>query len=327
MYQYLKIDLDGQAYESDLVSMQSSVNIDSVSHRMAYEDESGDVLDSPSLKLYLTSSIDDRASKYYIYSFEETWKAQAGYSRNRVIKPVFTYDENHNPIDINFDIPYEGNTTYCYPYIKTDRISVLSTEGLSRNQIIDVPIFAVNLRSSRLLDRYSVLVNQYSVSQEVYHFLNMLQEFSENSGFLYDIQPGFVEGNIHNISTPEENVIGMFYASSHNSSRIFLSNHMLPPRVKSIVNSSQPACDPVSCGHPNYGPPILPIRPAPSEELNEGLQFLRDTLLIKKGYSIYDYYEIEEDGTTYLLLQMASPPCVDCRVYGTNIEPIWWEEN
>ncbi len=146
------------------------------------------------------------------------------------------------PINIDFETRFEENITHCWAYNKVVGISTSTTEGLSRNQFINVPVFRVNLESARLLYRYSVLVNQYAISREAHHFFNLLKEFSENSGFLYDIQPGFIAGNIHNKSTPEENVIGIFYAASHSSSRIFISHSELPIKVKSIVRNHQPTC-------------------------------------------------------------------------------------
>ena len=47
---------------------------------------------------------------------------------------------------------------------------------------------------------------------------------------------------------------------------------------------------------------------------------------ISKGL-IYNYFELNEDYEDFLCLTMAARPCVDCRVLGANIKPIWWEES
>ncbi len=99
---HLKIVLDGQEYESDQVNLQSSLDIDSLSFKSVTINQSGDPVENPRLELQLTTSIDENASRYYIYSFEETWEAVAGYSRNKIIKPIFIYDENQSSNQYRF---------------------------------------------------------------------------------------------------------------------------------------------------------------------------------------------------------------------------------
>lgn len=312
----LKIVLEGQEYESGPVTMPSSLDIDSI-----YYKPSEDLIENPRLEVLLTSSSDEHASRFYMYSFEETWKAVAIHSRDKIIKPIFTYDEYRNPINIDFETVYEGNTTNCWPYKKVVRLNVTSTEGLSRNQILNMPIFIVSLESSRLLYRYSVLVNQYAVGKEVHHFFSMLKEFSENSGFLYDTQPGYIEGNIQNKSAPEDKVTGIFYAASHKSSRIFISNSELPGRARATVARYNQSCNFHNLG----GEGELPISVIPNAPLTEGLQYLKDSLIRGKGYKILDHYTFEENGETFLELHLTNGYCLDCRYSGSNIKPTWWD--
>jgi len=316
----LKIILDGQVYESDRVKLQSSLEIDSISFKSVIVNQSGNNVENPRLELLLTSSIDENSSRYYIYTFEETWEAVARLSSDKTITPNFIYDENDNPIYLEFDTRYEENITYCWPNSKTEGIIISSTEGLTRNQLINIPVFSVSLKSDKLLYRYSVLANQYAISREVHYYFKMQKEFSESSGFLYDIQPGNIAGNIRNISTPDDNVIGIFYAASHSSSRIFKSFTELSNDERSIVRKYMPLCDNVE-----YFYPELPLDSIPDPQLTARLQFLKDSLLEYRGLVISDFDTEEDDnGNPAFVLDLSNFHCVDCRVYGSNVEPDWW---
>jgi len=312
----LKIMLDDQIYESDQVSMMSSLDIETISFRPAE-----DLSKNPNLEFFLTSNIDESASRYYIYSFEETWEALAGHSRDIIIKPVFTFDKDRNPINIDFETKFEGNTTHCWPYKKTEGLRTLTTEGLASNQLVNLPIFSVSLESPKFLFKYSVLINQYAISKEVHHFFSMLEDFSENSGFLYDTQPGYVEGNIHNKSTPEDKVIGIFYAARRNSFRNIISYNDLSYDMRTIVARNHPSCDYQS--YPAQGG--FPTSNIPNETLTEALTVLNDSLLYSEGLYILDYDKFEEDGESYISMQLVKLLCADCRVSGSNIKPDWWD--
>ncbi len=312
----LKIVLEEQVYESDQVSLLSSLDIDSISFMPAE-----DLNENPSLEFFLTSSIDENASKYYIYSFEETWEAVAMHSRDLILKPIFTLDKDRNPINIDFETKFEGNTTRCWPNKKTEGLRILSTEGFTSNQLVNLPVFEVSLASPKFLFKYSILVNQYAISKEVHHFFNMLGDFSEKSGFLYDIQPGYIAGNIHNKSTPEDKVIGIFYATSHNSSRRTISYNDLPYNVKSIVARNHPSCNYQS--YPMQGG--FPTSNIPNDTLTEALRVLSDSLLNGEGLYILDYDKFDEDGKSYISMQLINLMCADCRVSGSNIKPAWWD--
>jgi hypothetical protein len=316
----LKIILEGQIYESERVSLQNSLDIDNLSYKSTSVRDPRDMTEHPRLELWLTSGTNEDASRYYIYTVEETWLARAIFPRDEVISPKFTYDEYNTPIDIAFETEPVEDVTFCWPSNKAVGINTATTEGLSRNQLLNVPVFMVNLESERLLFKYSALVNQYAISQETHHFFNMLKEFSENSGFLYDIQPGFISGNIHSTSATENRVIGMFYAASHTSSRIFISYEDLSKEEKFVVDRYWPKCNYVQHMLPKLPPELIP-----DGELTAKLQFLQDSLIMGRGLVIRKYsYRETSSGDSVIVVELSNLQCIDCRVYGSNLKPDWW---
>ena len=317
----MRIELEGQIYESDPVKLENSLEIEDLSFKSASFDQSGNLVEHPRLMLHLTSGIDENASQYYLFTLEETWLARAIFPRQNEIKPIFTYDENNVPVYIEFESKPLENVAYCWPTNKAVGINTRTTEGLSRNQLVDVPVFSVSLESDKLLYKYSALVNQYAISQEAHHFFSMLKEFSQNTGILYDIQPGYISGNIHNKSNPEDQIIGIFYAASHTSSRIFISNDDLSAWEQAVVARYWPKCI-----YEYYTLPLISPDSLPDESLTYGLLYLRDSLLWGQGLMIRSKENrlpaMSDDSV--IVLDLTKIHCMDCRVYGSNIKPDWW---
>jgi hypothetical protein len=148
----------------------------------------------------------------------------------------------------------------------------------------------------------------------------LLKEFSENSGFLYDIQPGFIEGNIHNKSKPEEIVIGIFYAATHSSSRAYKFHSDLSREEKNIVLRHKPECQYIQYRYPNITADSL----LPDQELTDALQFLKDSLLTGKGLYIANYY-VTIPGENEMVVDLTKGYCISCLGWGTNEKPDWWD--
>jgi len=69
---------------------------------------------------------------------------------------------------------------------------------------------------------YSLLVRQYSLSSDAYYYWNKLKQQVSGQGGLYEAQPNSSEGNIFNADDPDETVLGFFYTSQVNQTRIMV---------------------------------------------------------------------------------------------------------
>ncbi|HEC41772.1 MAG TPA: DUF4249 domain-containing protein [Bacteroides sp.] len=314
---YLRIIQAGQVYESEPVHLPNSLDIENLSFESVAFNQDGDPVENPRLNLHITTSNDEDASRYYMYTFEETWLNWARYSLDKIVEPIFIY-HGYEIKNIEFETTYYDNITYCWPSNKVVGINIQTSEGLSSNQFLNLPIFSFSLESPKLLYTYSVLVNQYAISREVHHFFNMLKEFSENAGYLYDIQPGFIEGNIYNTNNPEEFVIGVFYAANHSSSRKYKFFSDLSREEKYIVLRHKPKCKFIQYTYPNITADSL----LPDEDLNNALLYLRDSLIIDQGLYILDNYFLEGLGP---VVDLTNGQCISCLGSGTNEKPSWWD--
>jgi hypothetical protein len=67
-----------------------------------------------------------------------------------------------------------------------------------------------------------LLVSQLTISAEAYNYWNSLREQNENQESLYTMQPYQIQGNVKNISKPDEPVLGYFMAAGVSEQRIFV---------------------------------------------------------------------------------------------------------
>jgi hypothetical protein len=80
----------------------------------------------------------------------------------------------------------------------------------------------VDNHTNRLLYGYSLLINQYALSEAAYSYWDQLRINSSEQGGLYEKQPLSIVGNLHNNTNPEQEVLGFFSASSVKSRRLFI---------------------------------------------------------------------------------------------------------
>jgi hypothetical protein len=70
--------------------------------------------------------------------------------------------------------------------------------------------------------RYSILVKQYALTEDGYHYYQILKKNTESLGSIFDAQPSELTCNFHSLQDPTEIVIGFFSASSVVQKRIFI---------------------------------------------------------------------------------------------------------
>ena len=72
------------------------------------------------------------------------------------------------------------------------------------------PVLFISNNTDKLKEKYSILVNQYSLNESEFDFWDRVQSISQNVGNLYDITPVAITGNIRCTTNPKETVLGYF---------------------------------------------------------------------------------------------------------------------
>jgi uncharacterized protein DUF4249 len=268
---------NGQKYISDSITILQTPLIDSVNWK---QDTTG-----PDSKLgvnvYVSTHDASSTYGYYRWEYEETWKYRSAY------ESAYIYDNGafipRSP---------DQQVYYCWHDVQSTSLVIGSTYQLSQNLVYQQPVIFIPQGSEKISIKYSILVTQFSISKTAYEYWQNLQQTSELTGSIFDPLPSSVTGNLHNISNPNEPVIGFISGSSANSQRIFISNTQVQ--------------------HWGY----LYGQGCQELVLNPG-QF--DAYFRAGGYIPTSSKGIVDMGAT-------TPSCGDCTTHGgTNVQPPFWQ--
>jgi hypothetical protein len=151
-----------------------------------------------------------------------------GGTRNYRWKAIATW-EYHAPFTAQYvrykgmNIPnIEDTVSACWQTETIQTVYAASTQLLSENNIYQNKLHYVSDQTPRLADRYSLLVEQYSLTDQAYTYWEKLAAQSANSASLYETQPSSSQGNIYNANGSAEKVLGCFYATQIQEKRIFV---------------------------------------------------------------------------------------------------------
>ncbi len=230
------------------------------------------------VRFYLDMHGTDESSRFYKYGLTETWEYHVDY-------PItWYYNGTMHHVD-----PPDYSKMVCWRTVNIGDIFVLSTDNLSTNEYKKASLSFVNNRSQRLKYVYSLLITQYSLSEEAYTYWKKLQTNVNQDGGLYSSQPISITGNMYNPDNANQKVLGYFSASAISKKRVF---------IRDVENLEIKAleCDMIAL-----------------------LKGLKD--LTPQDYPAYFLGDQNRPFTGMLLTK----PCVNClQMEGTNVKPDFW---
>ncbi len=204
---------DGNEYESGFDKLRPVPEIDSLyyleeSNSYASEDDY-----TSGIRFYVDFTYDNEAYEYIRWDLTETY-------------------EFHNPdmegfiFDVDFqlkELPDTSNYRVCYITNELSTIHSMSLSYLDFGIYIKKPFtFVPNIQQEQKLHhKYSLLVKQYSLGEEAFHYWNELKKTSQEQGFLFDRQPALLKSNIHNVNDDSEVVLGFFTMAGVVENRAF----------------------------------------------------------------------------------------------------------
>jgi len=277
---------DGLQYTSIPVLMQVVPEIDSVYFAEVTKPTiiQGLPYDYNWLNILLDTHDDTGNTKYWRWEFEETWEVNLS-SEFIQVHPSAIYPERYDwRMADSVD-----NKKRCWVTKPSATILVKSTINDPVNEVKGFVVQSLGPGESRLHMRYSVLVKQYSLDQNLYNFWDQLKDVNQNSGGIYTKIPFPVVGNI-TCCNGTAKALGYFSASSVREKRIFIkrSEH----NVRTINAGS-------GCFYFDY-----------SDRTAE------------EKY-IFGYYHVP-GGMAAIPIYTFRQSCADCTLDGTNVKPSYW---
>ncbi|RLE03624.1 MAG: hypothetical protein DRJ13_04300 [Bacteroidetes bacterium] len=207
---------DGNEYESVFDKLRPVPEIDSLYYQVEHNSFASEEDSTSGVRFYIDFTYDDEAYEYIRWDLTETY-------------------EFHNPdmegfiLDVDFrlkELSDTSNYRVCYITNELSSIHSMSLYYLDFGIYIKKPFtFVPNIQQEQKLHhKYSLLVKQYSLGEEAFHYWNELKKTSQEQGFLFDRQPALLKSNIHNVNDDSEIVLGFFSMASVEVKRAFAVN-------------------------------------------------------------------------------------------------------
>jgi hypothetical protein len=153
--------------------------------------------------------------------------------RWRGIYEVFTNPELHTTIMFGAEVPdplpcsgvLTGHPCFCCNCWVTEKNleAHVSKNNLSRNVFLDESITHIPVDAYRFFIKYYIEVEQLSLSDEAYEFWKRVEAQQAGTSNIFQPNAIRIQGNIHALTDPKEEVLGVFAVSAITRSTRFLT--------------------------------------------------------------------------------------------------------
>ena len=204
---------NGNEYESGFDKLRPVPEIDSIYYEVessSYQTESDS---TDGIRFYIDFTYNDEDYDYIRWDVTETYE----FHNPDMEAFIWDVDRKVKPL------PDTSNYRVCYITNQLSEIHSMALTYLDFGIYIRKPFaFVSNIQQEqKLKHKYSVLIKQYSMGEEAFHYWNELKKTSQEQGFLFDRQPALLKSNIHNVNDEEETVLGFFSMAGVTGARAF----------------------------------------------------------------------------------------------------------
>ena len=204
----LQVEVNNESYQSEYLSLLDTPEIENVTYK-----EHGD-----GISIHVQTKGCENSSSHYMWSYEEDWESHASVDITKIPEDLCWYEPEIYPIPFSDEYnPYY----YCWGHSVSSDILIYSTETLQEN-VLDIELLRIPVYDVRISYIYSVLVKQFSLSDEAYHYYRTLEKLSEENSGLFAPMPSELKGNVTCISNPNIPVQGYVLAANIQSKRIYI---------------------------------------------------------------------------------------------------------
>jgi len=112
----------------------------------------------------------------------------------------------------------------------------------------------VTVTPSNFAEKYHLDMEQLSLSPATYNFWKLVKSQQQGTGSLFQPASVKIKGNIHSISDPDEEVLGVFVVSSVQTRSIFIYKEDIPDPIPTVENDND--CRSTGGSSTNVRPPF-----------------------------------------------------------------------
>lgn len=275
---YVKLK-NNKEYRTGLLHVKVTPPIDSVSWEW----------EPDLLYIYVNTHDDQKTSRYYRWSYREDWQIRS--------QEISTLEYREDTI-LSRPVSEQLQMLNCWKKATSSGLIFSSSQNLT-SDVMKFPITKLPHGAEENRVKYSIIVNQHTLTQEEYNYLSLMEKNTTQTGSFFDPMPSQLFGNIINVQDQTELVVGYVGVYTTERDTLFIESDELPPVPV------QESCDTVHFVNTSANLNIFLGGDFPS-------------------YIPYEtYYGVIAGIPTPMIVGMV-PYCLDCRLRGTNIKPEYW---
>jgi hypothetical protein len=191
----------------------------------------------------------------------------------------------------------------CWANDTLSEVLIKSTRTQDQDRIIAYPLKFIPENSYIFRVKYSMLIQQYALSEQAFNYWENTRIFNETQGSLADVQPGTIPSNVIGITDPSETVLGYFDASGISEQRVFFN-------YEDFKDDGYE--------RPGYRTDCYEITPVLVVVTEIGPYMETHS----EDYAIWDAVGFWPFGHVEILPRS----CCDCSDLGTTVKPSFWED-
>jgi len=217
------ISPEGKEYTSDFQELLEPIGIQSFYSDFIYvEDLNFIPYGLPGYQFYVDTKDVTNTDNYFLWQMVETYHYTADYVLHSIGYGYYTLYVKYN------ELPQYDNVFNCWKTQNVQYIYAGKTNNLNVNKITKQPLHFVGTNTRRLMKKYSVLLNQYTIEEDAYFYWRDIEQQISEENILAATQPYNIPGNIFNVNNPDEPVYGFFTVASIDQKRIFVDKPNTP---------------------------------------------------------------------------------------------------
>jgi hypothetical protein len=219
-YYKIRIITGSGTYESEYEAMIPCAPVGDVYYKIQDQETDDPEITLQGIQFYTDLFAPEGYARNYRWELDETWEYHAEYLIRYFWTGNGVIDQGHSSDSLFF----------CWSSEPIREFFSTSMQYISGDSMSVIPLRYVSNETDRLTVKYSLLVKQYSLSDEAYRYWDQLRKLSQETGGLYETQPPQIRGNIRNINNEDEIVLGNFNVSAMTEKRIFVTQkfHFFP---------------------------------------------------------------------------------------------------
>ncbi|MGQ7871310.1 DUF4249 domain-containing protein [Sunxiuqinia sp. sy24] len=198
-----------EQYLSRFERLVQCPEVDSVYYQLESRSTSDPDVVEEGVQFFIDLKADDNDGRFFRWKLEESWEYHSKWPITRYLDS----DGWHNN--------GEDYSLYtCYQTEDIRKVFTLSTMGLNDNSYEMFPLHFVNDHTQRLKHQYSLLVEQYSLTEGAWNYWENLRKNNQEADDMFGKLPASLRGNIFNVNDSLKSALGYFSVSSVSSKRI-----------------------------------------------------------------------------------------------------------